>query len=399
MGASCGCGGRAGLLVINSTVRRIPKSNYVSIQVNFENKLNQFPKAFDNIDIDFCFNYSIGPFFLKKLEKKDLFDVFKRDYKSKIKSSFESLVLFTQFDSYIKSDESKEEIMNFLSSKNLDNLNTLSDEEIKDYLVYCNNNIFRAALYNRVLSKIPVDSFSNTHPSEERTQSDQVLINKARNQIELDVYRTYPSLPISNDETYSLNFHSILYEIALRNCELGYTQGMNFICGFILMLCSNQRDVAFNIYIRLLSVRSKKFSLEYFHCFTNGFPLMNKYIEIFNSLLKEHMNKIYEKVVTNMEIVPHYWVGKWITLLFLIDVPFEVCIKFWDIILAYGLDYVVGISLAVCELKEKEILKCETIDEFNQVIHNGKIELKPKDLSKLYKIIFNDIKTNKYNLL
>ena len=59
----------------------------------------------------------------------------------------------------------------------------------------------------------------------------------------------------------------------------------------------------------------------------------------------------------------------------------------------------VGISLAICELLQQRIEKCEDIISFNEVIYNGNVELDKSDEKKLYKIIINNINNNKYNII
>ena len=57
------------------------------------------------------------------------------------------------------------------------------------------------------------------------------------------------------------------------------------------------------------------------------------------------------------------------------------------------------ICLAVIEILYAEIKKCEDIVDFNRVISNGSIKLNKNQKEKFYKIVFDDLKKNKYNLL
>ena len=173
---------------------------------------------------------------------------------------------------------------------------------------------------------------------------------------------------------------------------------MNFIAGFILMIFGNERDISFYYLTKIYSLKSKIFNLAFEEIYINEFNLLKKYFDLFNKKLNQFFPKILE-VLKKIDIIEYIWVGKWFQLLFLTNFSFDLILKFWDIILAKGLDYMVGISLAICELLYPRIVKCEDIVSFNEVINNGNVVLDKSEEKKLYKIILNDINTNKYNLL
>lgn len=395
------CGGRSAVVVANSKVKpNFKKLKYEPIQLNLNvPKFNE--TVLTGLDLEYCAKYSIGPFFLNKNNS----NLFAQVFKNEVKSSYDSMVLFTQYDSYIKKDKltekNIEELNQFILSKNILNLDSLSEEELKNNMLYCTNNIFRIQMYFKILQKIPLSpSFQQEHGigNEESVCEEQdSYLSKSKKQIFLDIYRTFPYNSIFEDPVYCNNFYTILYEISIRNSNIAYTQGMNFLCGFILMLCGNKRDESFYFFSKILSLPSKKFSLCFEQCFFLGFTLLNKYVELFNELLQKNHQELYEKIIS-IGVIPEVWFGKWIMLLFLTNFEFEQCLKFWDIILSHGLDSLMCICLSVCDILKDKIMKCETIDQFNQVIHNGKVKLSPKEKGELYKLIYLNIKTNKYNL-
>ena len=395
------CGGRSAVVVINSKMNpKIERPKYEPIPMNLTT-LDKEHNILSSIDIDYCVKFNIGPFFLSKHPSS----IFSQVFKKEVKDSYDSLVLYTQYDSIITkqtiSEKNINEIKQFVQSNNITNINSLSNDDIKNHLLYCSNMIFRMGLYNKVLSEIELsDSFKIDHPDNNEhsvSDSNESYIAKAKRQIFLDINRTYPKLELSVDKAYCTNFYSILYEIALRNENITYTQGMNFICGFLLMLTGNSKEDAFYFFCKLFSLKSKKFNVCFEQCFFLGFDLLNKYIGLFNQLLQEQHKDIYDTIVS-LGVVSELWFGKWIMLLFVTNFDFEMCLKFWDIILAYGLDYAVLISIDVCEVLKERILKCESIDQFNKVIHNGNVKMSPKEKGELFKLIYSDIKSNKYNL-
>jgi hypothetical protein len=83
----------------------------------------------------------------------------------------------------------------------------------------------------------------------------------------------------------------------------------------------------------------------------------------------------------------------------LTSVKYDVVSKIFDIIFIYGVDALVGICLAVVQLFIEDIKKCDDLVTFNKVIYNGEIKLNKKLKEKFFKIVFDDLKNNKYNLL
>ncbi len=394
---NCGCGGRNALVVINSKVKNYPKPVYLPIIFSLENSPYNDINQVLTMDLEYCERYKIGVFFNIDESKQIFYDTFKKE----CEKSFNDLNSLIDYSKYIKKSFPKEvnydDIDNFVHSNNILKIENLKEDELNNHLIYCNNNIIRIGLYHKKLKDIELSTnFLTEHPKKEVLNEE--YIKKCKRIIELDVYRTYPSLPISTNNIYSCNFHSILYEITLRNQILNYYQGMNFIGGFILMFFGNEREISFYYFTKIFCLKSKIYNLAFEEIFIHDFNLLNKYFSLFNEKLKQFFPKISE-VLKNIDIIEYVWIGKWFQLLFLTNFTFELVLKFWDIILAKGLDYMIGISLAICEVLQEKIEKCEDIISFNEVIYNGKVELNKDEEKKLYKVILNDINTNKYNLL
>ena len=54
--------------------------------------------------------------------------------------------------------------------------------------------------------------------------------------------------------------------------------------------------------------------------------------------------------------------------------------------------------MAVIEIFYEDIKECDDLIAFNKVINNGTIMMDNKNKEKFFKIVFEDLKTNKYNL-
>ena len=395
-----GCAGSSAVVIISSKIREFPPPKYNDINLD----LNTYnPKPFQNIDIDLCEEYCIGPLFnscstIYGIEKSK--NIFYSTFKDKIKETNKKLMELTNYEKFIDSQFLQEyiefgKIKAFLDSDNLDKLSELSTEEINECLLYCNNNLFRAALYLIKFKDIETSSnLSPIHPQD----LDEKFIEKNKAIIKLDVYRTFPSLKIFENKLFSKNIHSILLEFSNRGQNMGYYQGMNFICLYLMLLFGAEEEISVYAMIKLFSLKSKIYNINFEELFINDFCLLRNYMK----LIHEKIDELYPDFNNHLEkigVIDEIWYWKWIELCFLTSVGYDVASKIIDIVFAYGVDSLVGICLAVIEIFYEDIKKCEDLVGFNQIINNGEIKMNKKQKEKFYKIVFDDIKTNKYNLL
>ena len=394
-----GCAGDRAIEVISNKMREFPPPQYNDINVD----LNTYnPKPFQNIDIELCEEYCIGPLFnscsdIYGIEKGK--NIFYSTFKDKIKETNKKLMELTNYEKFIDSQFSEDhiefdKIKLFLDSNNLDKLSQLSTEEINECLLYCNNNIFRAALYLIKFKDIVTSpNLSSIHPQnlEER------FIDKNKHIIRLDVYRTFP-LKIFENKLFSKNIHSILLEFSNRGQNMGYYQGMNFICLYLMLLFGAEEEMSVYAMIKLFSLKSKLYNINFEELYVNDFCLLRNYMKLIHDKLDE-LYPNFNEHLENIGVIDQIWVWKWIELCFLTSVKYDVASKIFDIIFAYGVDCLVGISLAVIEMFYEDIKKCDDLTSFNKVINNGVIKMNKSQKERFYKIVFDDLKNNKYNLL
>jgi hypothetical protein len=355
------------------------------------------------MDKELCEEFSIGPLFnsssaIYGVEKSR--NIFYSTFKDKIKEVNKKLIKLTDYDKFIDSDYLQEyvefdKIKAFLDSNNLDKLSTLSQEEINECLLYCNNNLFRVALYLIKFRDIETSpNLKSIHPD----NLSEKFIEKNKSIIKLDVYRTFPNLKIFENKAFSLNIHSVLLEFSNRGENMGYYQGMNFICLYIMLLFGAEQEISLYAMIKLFSLKSKLYNVNFEELYMNDFNLLRKYMK----LIHEKQNELYPGFNEHLEkigVIDEIWYWKWIELCFLTSVKYDVVSKIFDIIFIYGVDALVGICLAVVQLFIEDIKKCDDLVTFNKVIYNGEIKLNKKLKEKFFKIVFDDLKNNKYNLL
>lgn len=395
-----GCTGGSAVVVIANKIRQFPPPQYNDINVD----LNTYnPKPFQNINEELCEQFTIGPLFncfstTYGTEKGK--NIFYSTFKDKIKETNKKLMKLTDYEKFIDSDYLQEEIefskiKAFLDSNNLDKLLELSTEEMNECLLYCNNNLFRAALYLIKFKDIQTSpNLSPIHPE----NLDNKFIEKNKAIIKLDVYRTFPSLKIFENNLFSKNIHSILLEFANRGANMGYYQGMNFICLYMMLLFGAEEEMSVYAMIKLFSLKSKLYNINFEELYINDFCLLRKYMV----LIHEKIDELYPGFNDHLKkigVIDEIWYWKWIELCFLTSLGYDVVSKIFDIIFIYGLDALVGICLAVIQMFYEDIKKANDLVDFNLIINNGTIKLNKKQKEKFFKIIFDDLEKNKYNIL
>ena len=101
--------------------------------------------------------------------------------------------------------------------------------------------------------------------------------------------------------------------------------------------------------IKLFSLKSNLYNINYEDLYINDFCLLRKYMK----LIYEKLDELYPEFNEHLErigVIDEIWYWKWISLYFLTSLGYDVIFKIFDIIFVYGLDCLVGISLYVIKI-------------------------------------------------
>jgi hypothetical protein len=138
---------------------------------------------------------------------------------------------------------------------------------------------------------------------------------------------------------------NVLRAYACHDKELGYCQGMSFHAGVFLMYATEEN--AFWMLEGLLS--NPRWELR--GMFLPGFPLLNEYYYILDSLMKEHTPRLRQKL-GKFEVATAMFAQEWFMTLFACCIPFESFLRVMDILLFKG--YKILFQLAIAMLKSIE---------------------------------------------
>lgn len=377
--SDCGCTGRNAVLVINTAI----KNNYRPIQIALTPNIDLFA-YYTRINIQFCFNNLIGPFFIEK-------PLTNPNQNEETNELLNELIAITDFDKYIqtKTEVSVLEYEEFYSNGKIDAIKAIPIDKLKQHVLLNRSSLFRVPLYLALLTHYRYVSYSKKHISIQKN-------TKTKHQIEVDLPRTFPKIRVLTLEPFQFNFRSLLYEIAGRDKRISYVQGMNFIGALCLLLSGNQLETALILFAKILSLESSLFKMTYKDCFNHGFPLLIKYLDKAKELLMKYHRSVYDKII-DYDVNEHTWLSKWILTLFLAQFEIEIALKFWDVLISEGIDSILVICLTIVEIYKEDLQKAESLIEFSNIIcHEMVIESKKAEL--LIQKLVQNISTNAYEL-
>ena len=181
-------------------------------------------------------------------------------------------------------------------------------------------------------------------------------------QIDKDINRTFiifnednsATIEKVDDEKIS-KLKNVLIAVSNYNSDIGYTQGMNNIIGFLLKITKFDEEKAFDLAVLIMD-KIKDY-------FIKDFPLLKENLKKFNEEFIKKNTKLYKHFKKN-EIPDELWISKWIYTLFTINFPFKEVCRIWDALIVFGFDFIIYISLAIVYYSEDDLLKLDDSSDF-----------------------------------
>eukprot|EP00927_Polykrikos_kofoidii_P077925 TRINITY_DN74809_c0_g1_i1.p1 TRINITY_DN74809_c0_g1~~TRINITY_DN74809_c0_g1_i1.p1 ORF type:complete len:407 (-),score=54.21 TRINITY_DN74809_c0_g1_i1:96-1271(-) len=172
-----------------------------------------------------------------------------------------------------------------------------------------------------------------------------------------DINRTFPKHVLYRDRQGlgQQQLLNVLRAYSVFNAEVGYCQGMGFICGILLMYM--REDDAFLMLISLLD--NYKMS----GLFMPDLPLLNKYFFQLQRLLEMQMPVLYNHLV-QQGVEPTMYASEWFMTVCIYNFPFSTVVRVWDIFLAEGVKIIFRIALAILKLNQETLLS----ESFEQIL-------------------------------
>lgn len=125
--------------------------------------------------------------------------------------------------------------------------------------------------------------------------------------------------------------YNVLKAYSLHDEQVGYCQGMGFPAGLFLMYMSEEEA----FWMLHCIARGEKYLLN--GLWSPGFPLLFQCFSQYSALLAKHCPKLSAHLLSQEQpIIPELYATHWFMTLFSYNLPFEVVLRIWDILLAEG---------------------------------------------------------------
>mmetsp|Transcript_90658 Transcript_90658/g.261227 ORF Transcript_90658/g.261227 Transcript_90658/m.261227 type:complete len:339 (+) Transcript_90658:1091-2107(+) len=195
------------------------------------------------------------------------------------------------------------------------------------------------------------------HPPDIYEQMRQTPAAPCEDEIVRDIHRTFPKHVLYRDKKGlgQQQLLNVLRAYSVFNPEVGYCQGMGFICGVLLMYMSEED--AFLMLISLLE------NYRMSGLFMPGLPLLNKYFFQLQRLLAMHMPLLCNHLA-QQGVEPTIYASKWFMTVCICNFPFSTVVRIWDIFLAEGVKIIFRIALALLKLNQEALLS----ESFEQIL-------------------------------
>ncbi|KAJ3223844.1 hypothetical protein HK099_000615 [Clydaea vesicula] len=163
--------------------------------------------------------------------------------------------------------------------------------------------------------------------------------------IDKDLGRCFPEHVVFKDAGGygQTELGNTLKSYALYNADLGYCQGMHFLAGMML-LHSKPEDTFW-----LLVATVKRFCDGFFN---ETLSQIRVDVKVFEKLMRKKLKKIYKKMV-ELEVDPLIFLPNWFLTFFIGPLPWETCLRVWDIIYCDGVKSFFRVALAILKINEE----------------------------------------------
>ena len=215
------------------------------------------------------------------------------------------------------------------------------------YLKYDKNKV----KYKDVLNKV-------------KTEKEETKMKLLRDTIILDVNRTYFSKEQNKKREIIKN---ILFSLVYIYPNIGYCQGMNFICQFLLDATKNE-EITFDIFSAILG------KTNYGNLIIDEFSLMKKYFYVFERLINLYLPELSILLKQN-NVLPSYYISPWfITLLThsFVENQIKVLLRIFDLFILDGWIAIIKIGLMLLKHYQKVLMEMNFEELLNFLINDLK---------------------------
>ncbi|KAG4077312.1 hypothetical protein HA402_009713 [Bradysia odoriphaga] len=198
----------------------------------------------------------------------------------------------------------------------------------------------------------------------------------------IDLGRTFPnhlyykaSLGVGQ-----LALFNILKAYSILDPELGYCQGLGFICGVLLLHC--EEEEAFNLLKHLMFRRQMR---------TKYLPDMKQFqLQLYqlSRLVRDHIPDLYTWLDEN-DVPPTLYAAPWILTVFSSQFPLGFVTRVFDLLFLESPEVIFKVAVALLDIHKDELLKRDNFEEIMDYIKNVIPQVDAVTLDRVMKDVFS----------
>lgn len=224
-------------------------------------------------------------------------------------------------------------------------------EELKFYALLGVPDEFRPDVWRRLCEDVHgVIMVENEYETLVDMHAGEVTVATA--DIDRDVDRTFPS-NLAFMSTCREELRRVLTALSFKFPHIGYCQGMNFVCGMLLLLL--EEEDAFWVMVTILTVLTPTY-------YSGNLAGNMADQMVLEGLLREHLPACNEALQSN-EVTLDMVATQWLLSLFVNALPTETVLRVWDIFFFDGREALMRVALAMFLQARDELVHAENAME------------------------------------
>lgn len=197
--------------------------------------------------------------------------------------------------------------------------------------------------------------FSNSTDFKIKSREESIRI------IANDIPRTFSKDHVFKSEVYSETLQKVLEAFAMYRPDIGYVQGMSYICGIVCLL-TNTEYAAFILFHNIVT----KSNLFPFYRFDDTY--MKQRIVIFKQIFGYNLQDLCFHF-EDEGIQPNLYLYEWFMSLFAKALNMDIVCRVWDLIFLDGMSILYKTAIVILSTLEEQLMESE-FDEIMQILRN-----------------------------
>ncbi|KAH8268317.1 hypothetical protein KR026_004868 [Drosophila bipectinata] len=197
----------------------------------------------------------------------------------------------------------------------------------------------------------------------------------------IDLGRTFPNHQFYKDPLGlgQLSLFNLLKAYSILDPELGYCQGLGFICGVLLLHCDEAN--AFQLLKHLMFRRNMR---------TKYLPDMKKFqLQLYqlSRLVKDHLPDLYVWLDQN-DVSPTLYAAPWILTVFSSQFPLGFVARVFDLLFLESSDVIFKFAIALLSVHKDQLLAKDNFEEIMDYLKTVVPKMEAHCMEQIMKLVF-----------